>query len=145
MEVTYDLRTADGREAEAMRQIIELRRKELGETTAQCCKALAINILKSVRADTKVAIEKGDIKIQNVDSQYYPSWQRDKDCKLSKRVLRNGPNGNVVKEDRVCWDTKRYVKKEKYHTFAVSDKIGEGKVLEYLVVTKNERSAMRFA
>lgn len=144
IDLKFDLRTADGREIEAMQRVIELRRKELGETTAQACKALAINILKSVRADTAVANEnKADIYVTNVDSLFYPSFV--KDGKFHKRILRAGPNGAIVEPKRVCWNTGNYVKGEVYHTYTVVDKIGEGETMQYLVVSKDENSAKKFA
>lgn len=55
MEVTFDLKTPDGKTAEMMAKIIQTRGEELRETTKKSCVALAINILRSLRADTNVA------------------------------------------------------------------------------------------
>lgn len=57
MDITFDLQTPDGKNAEALAKIIEARRKELGETCRQSCVAIASNILRSLRAQTKVAKE----------------------------------------------------------------------------------------
>lgn len=88
-DISLDLRAEDGRTIDAMAQIIKTRARELGETTAQACAALAINVLKSIRAVTKVANEKSvNIEIKCVDGQYWPSWR--KRGKYSERVLRAG-------------------------------------------------------
>lgn len=141
---TIDLKTADGREADAMRKIIALRTKELGETTKQACKAIAINVLKSLRANTRVANEKiVDITITNVDSQYFPSWK--KDGKKHKRILRAGPNGAEITDKKVYWNTDKYRRGEVYHTFLITDNIGEDKKVEYLLVSYDENWAMKKA
>ena len=57
MEINFSLQTPDGKPAEALAQIIEARRRELGETTKQSCVAVASNILRSLRTETKVAKE----------------------------------------------------------------------------------------
>ena len=76
MEISFDLRTDRNEKADAMRRILETRSKELGYTTGQSCRALVINVLKPLRADTRVANENAPSKITVVesDSRYFPSW-----------------------------------------------------------------------
>lgn len=50
MELTFNLQTPDGRQAEVLAQVIEARKRELGETTKQSCVALAQTILRAIRA-----------------------------------------------------------------------------------------------
>ena len=57
MDITFDLQTPNGETAEALAKVVELRRQELGETTKQACVAVAVNVLRSLRAQTKVAKE----------------------------------------------------------------------------------------
>lgn len=144
MDVNLDLRTQDGRPATALAQIIELRRQELGETTRQACVAMAIGILRSIRAGTTVAKTKGDIKVTCVDSMYTPSFRRERGSQgknVSSRVLRAGKNGPVVTPAKVVWRTGKYVRGEDVHTYQVIDKIGPSKTYEYLLVISGGQSA----
>lgn len=143
INVTYDLKTAEGREAEALRSIIEMRKKELGETTAQACKAIAITVLKSLRADTPIAKTTPDILISYADSRYYPSWK--KVGKKAKRILRAGKNGAEVKPDKVVWLTKKYVKGEEYHTFQIFDVVSKERTIKYFIVAPSEKVALKAA
>ena len=57
--------TQDGRPAEALAKLIELRSKWLNETAEQSCAAVMIDILVSLRALTEVAKpNKKEINIQ---------------------------------------------------------------------------------
>lgn len=137
MDIKLDLKTSDGRPAEVLSQIIELRRQELGETTKQACVALTIGILKSIRAATTIAKTKGDIKVTCVDGTYTPSFKRDKGSKgknVSARVLRSGQNGPVVTPSKVVWKVGKYVRGESVHAYQVVDKVGPSKTYEYILV-----------
>lgn len=95
MELTFNLHGAKGESLDAIAKIIQLRTRQLGETTAESCKAVAINILKSIRANTKVANEKiKNITVTESDNKYFPSWKRV--GKKNVRILRSGQNGNEV-------------------------------------------------
>lgn len=137
MDIKLDLKTPDGRPAEVLSQIIELRSRELGETTKQACVALTIGILKSIRAATTVAKTKGDIKVTCVDDKYTPSFKREKGAKgknVSTRVLRSGQNGPEVSPSKVVWKTGKYVRGEVVHSYQVIDKISPEKTYEYILV-----------
>ena len=96
MQVDFDLRTADGKTADAMAKAIEARRKELGVTTGNACVALMLNILKTIKADTRLADEKrSKIQIANADAKYCPSWKRTGGGK-ARRILRSGKDGCEV-------------------------------------------------
>lgn len=135
--------------ASAISNIVQARTKELGETTEQACTALAINVLKSIRADSKTANTKGNIVVEDVTAQYYPSFSREKGAKgkkISTRVLRaGGKDGPVVQPDKVVWVCGNYVKGEKLFTFKVTDKRSEDKTFSYLMVCKSQKVAERHA
>lgn len=149
MELTFDLQTPDGKPAEALAKIIEARKRELGETTKQSCVALAQNILRAVRAQTKVANpSQMDISLTLADDKYFPSFKRDTGVKgknASKRVLRQGQNGPVVTPKKVFWKLGKYTKKQVAHSYEVQDKISDDKVIQYIIVTETEKKALRFA
>ena len=149
MEINFSLETPDGKPAEALAQIIEARRRELGETTKQSCVAVASNILRSLRAETKVAKESQmEISVKLADDKYYPSFRRDKGSKgkmVSQRVLRQGKNGPVVTPDKVVWRVGKYAKGEVIHSFEVVDKVSDQKEVKYIMVAKSEKDAMKYA
>ena len=149
MDITLDLTTPDGQTVDALARVIELRRRELGETTKQACVAMVINILRSLRAQTKVANEnKMDIKITEADSKYYPSFQREKGAKgkrVSKRVLRQGKDGAVIDPGRVIWRCEKYQKGEVLHSYEVEDRISEEKTVKYILVTNSMKDARTYA
>lgn len=149
VDLQFDLRMPDGSDAvSAMSRIIEKRTKELGETTAQSCTALAINIMKGIRASTKTANMKADITVTDVSGTYYPSWRRNKGAKgkkVSERVLRSGKDGAVIQKDKVMWLCGPYKKGEVLHTYEVVDKVAEGKEYKWLAVAESDRVARRHA
>lgn len=149
MEINFSLERPDGKPATALAQIIEARRRELGETTKQSCVAVASNILRSLRAETKVAKEgEMNISVRLADDRYYPSFKRDKGSKgkrVSKRVLRQGKNGPVVSPDKVIWRIGNYVKGEAIHSYEIEDKISDEKTIKYIMVTRSEKDATRYA
>lgn len=148
--ITFDLTDPNGTPAEqAVARIIAARTKELGEMTENACVALAINVLKSLRADTKLASLKTDITVEDVTGQYYPSFKRDKGKKgknISTRVLRaGGRNGAVVTPDKVMWLCGKYHKGEQLHTYKVTDNISQDEKFEYLVVAETMKKAEQHA
>lgn len=143
MEVS--LVTADGKDANALAQLIDLRRKELGETTAQACKALMQNVLRSLRAETLVA-NPNEMNIKVVLApDYTPSWKRDPGSKKSVRILRAGANGAEIKPERVVWNCGKYQKGEILYAFFVTDEIAPEKKFQYVVVSKDQKSAEKYA
>lgn len=128
-----------------MSQIIAKRKQELGETTKQSCVAMTINVLKSLRADTKVAKEKEktDLHITDVSDQFYPSFK--KIGGKAKRVLRSGKNGNVIMNSKVKWKCQKYFKGQKVYTFKVVDIIASDKKYEYLVVAEDSKIVREYA
>lgn len=149
MDITFDLTTPDGKPASALAKVIEARRRELGETTKQACVAMAIDILRSLRAETKVANEnKMDLKVQIADDKYYPSFVRKSGAKgknISSRVLRKGPNGPVVDDAKVVWILGKYVKGQVAHSFEVTDVVSKDKIIKYIVVAESQKNALQYA
>lgn len=149
-EITFDLTDPNGTPAEqAVARIVAMRTKELGETTENTCVALIINILKSLRADSKLASLKTNITVEDVTGQYYPSFKREKGSKgknVSTRVLRSGGrNGAVVTPDKVMWLCGKYHKGEKLHTYKVTDHIAQDEKFEYLAVAETQKKAEQHA
>lgn len=147
MEIS--LKTADGKPIEAMTKILQARSKELGETTKQACIAMATNILRSLRVQTKVANEnKMDLEITLADDKFYPSFARQKGSKgknISTRVLRHGQNGPVVQPEKVVWKIGKYVKGQIAHSYEVKDKISEDKTIQYIIVAESAEQAKNYA
>lgn len=143
--IRYDLTTLGGRDMNALLNTIAARKKELGETTKQACTAIAINCLKALRANTKVAKE-GGIKLQTEDitSSYTPSWKRQ--GKFNVRVFRAGEHGNEVKFDksvRVQWLVKagEMTNGVKCFTYKVTDNIADDKKLTIVFVARSKKEA----
>ena len=149
MELTYDLTTPDGKTAEIIATVIRARGQELKQTTKQSCVALAINILRSLRAQTAVAKEgTTDILVTDRSNEFTPSFTRKtgkKGKKVSERCLRSGKNGSVVKPEKVVWRTGKYRKGENYRTFGIQETVGQGKKIEYLLVCQSESKALQYA
>ena len=145
MKVDFDLKTADGKTADAMAKAIEARRKELGVTTGNACIALMLNVLKSLKADTRIADEKrSDIRVANADSKYCPSWKRTGGGK-ARRILRSGKDGCEVKPEKVVWQCGKYHKGEECHAYEVKDIVSDGKSLDYIIVCGGETEARKLA
>ena len=143
MEIS--LITEDGRDVSALFQLIELRKKELGETTKQSCLALTQNVLRSLRGQTKIADAKtADLKIQ-LASGYVPSWKREAGSKRSRRVLRAGIDGPEVNPDKVIWNVGKFTKGEELHAYTVVDQISPDKSYKYILVSKDYESAEKYA
>ena len=146
MDITFDLQTPDGKPAEVLAKVIEARRRELGETARQSCVAMASVILRSLRAQTKVAKEnKMDLTVSLADDRYYPSFKRDKGSKKARRILRAGQDGPEVTPDRVVWVVGKYVKGESVHSYEVVDKIAENKTDKYIAVAETKKTAKNYA
>lgn len=149
--ITFDLTAPDGQTPaeKFVARIVAMRTKELGETTEQACTALAINVLKSLRAATKVATLKTDISVEDVTQQYYPSFKRDKGKKgknISARVLRAGGKfGPILTPKSVIWLCGKYRKGEQLHTYKVIDHISKEDEIQYLVVAETQKKAEQHA
>ena len=145
MDINLDLQTSNGAPAQALAAIIEARRRELGETTMQSCIAMAEGILRSLRAQTKIANESKNVKlsVNDVSGQYVAGWKRE--GAKSKRVLRLGEHGSTVQSDKVIWKVGKYVKGEVVHVFKVVDSTADPKIDKYLLVTTDEKTAKDYA
>lgn len=134
---------------QALSHIVALRQKELGETAKQSCIAMAINVLRSLRAQTKIANEnKANISLRQSDDKYYPSFIKQKGVKgkrVAKRVLRQGQNGAVITPEKVIWRLPRYYKGQVAHSYEVEDRIADGKTIKYILVCESEKDAKKIA
>lgn len=149
-EISIDLTDPKGTPAEvAIQNIVRARTKELGETTENTCVALVINVLKSIRADSKLASLKTNITVEDVTGQYYPSFKREKGSKgrnVSKRVLRSGgKDGAVVTPEKVVWLCGKYRRGEQLHTYKVTDHISQDEKFQYLAVAETQKVAEQHA
>lgn len=144
LDISYDLTTADGQNPNVLAQIIQARTKELGETTQNACVAVAINILKSLRAQTKVAKpnETPHITMENVDGSFTPSWKGVKGGK-PRPCLRAGKDGAEITDAKVIWYVPKYVKGQVWHAYHVVDHVGVDKKYEYLIVALSEKDAFK--
>lgn len=89
-----------------------------------------------------------DITVRLSDDKYFPSFRRPKGAKgkrVSERVLRSGPNGPVVKPDKVVWRLDDYSKGQQAHSYEIEDKIGDGKTLKYIIVASSQAKATKCA
>lgn len=142
MDITLNLNSPNNGNAEAISKILEIRQKEFGECGKNACLAMALNILRSLRVQTKIANPSNmDISIQMVDGKYYVSWAGINGTPKRKRVIRRGINGPQISNEKVIWCLPKYYRGQIAHTYEVFDKIGE-KNLRYLIVAEDEKTAL---
>lgn len=147
IDLTFDLTTGSGGPVSVMQNIIAMRSKELSETTQDSCTAIAINILKSLRADTKVAKvnEKPTIRVQCIDSMCLPSW---KNVGKGKHVsiFRAGKNGGEVKPKlKVVHIEGKYHKGMVRHAYRITDEIAPNVSKKYIIVALSVKDAYDYA
>lgn len=129
---------------ERVRQLVNLRTQELGETTSQSIKAIVISILKALRARTKVAKEnKITLKTDDVTGQYLPSFYRQ--GAKTFPCFRDA-NGNRLLDDqfkgvKVIW-TAKGIPTNSLRTFKIVDEISDNKKLTFIVVAPSSKSAI---
>lgn len=69
--------TYEGKPIEVLEQLIEKRKELLGEAYRDAITATAITVLKSLRADTKIAKKKAPKSSYTVtDTGWYGGWER---------------------------------------------------------------------
>lgn len=89
-----------------------------------------------------------DVSVKLADDKYWPSFKRDKGSKgkkVSERVLRQGPDGPVVKPDKVVWRLGKYAKGQVAHSYEVEDKVSSDKTIKYIIVCSSEKEALKTA
>jgi len=108
-------------------------------------KALMQNVLRSLRSETKIANpNEMNIKI-SIAPNYTPSWKRVPGGKKSVRILRAGVDGAEVNPERVVWNCGKYQKGETLYAFFVVDEIAPEKKFQYILVSKDQKSAEKYA
>lgn len=139
LDLTYDLSTGDGRDLDILKQTIELRKKELGNTTKQSVIAIAINTLKSLRRDTKVANEnKGNIEIKDLSDKYIISFAGIKGSKKRKLAIRDNAGNSITLKQKIV-PYSQNIKTAKI--FAVTDYITDDKKIQYVIIADSSELA----
>ena len=143
--VQYSM-SANGHDASVLQSVIEARRRELGETTRNAAVATAIQIVKSLRANTKVA-NPDDMNVTVKEaSQFYVGWE--KVGGNPRRCVRLGSRqGTKISASSFVNLAGRYQKGEAVKAYAVND-IVEGakeKTQRYIILSQEEEKAREYA
>lgn len=143
--IEYSL-TANGHDVSYLQNVIEARKKELGETSQQAATATAIQVLKSLRANTKVANPKDMNLTVKKSNQFFVGW-KTKGKRRSRCVRIGSPKGQEINSKSVKDIAGLYIKGEKVTVYSVVDIVeGSKKRSEhYLILAKVEKDAMDFA
>ena len=118
--------TFDGKPLSVLSELIAKRGEILGETVSHAVKATAITVLKSLRADTRIAPRKASQKSFHIsDTGFVGSWER-KGGKI-RRVVRtsNARNAAKVSIHPVNLAGQRYEKGESVKVFKIMPTHGE--------------------
>jgi hypothetical protein len=138
--------TANGHDVSVLHSIIEARRKELGETTKQAATATAIQVVKSIRANTRIADPDAmDVKVRKSDS-YVVSWR--KVGGKNERCIRLGSHsGAVVSIKSVVDLLGGYVKGQVANVYSVLDIVKGSKKSSrhYIVLASDMKTATEYA
>jgi len=145
MNVNYRM-TANGRDVSVLKAVIEARRRELGETTRQAATATAIQVLRSIRANTRIADPDAmNVKVTK-SSGYTVGWK--KEGGFSKRCIRLGSKtGPYVSQKSMIDLCGKYVKGETADVYSVVDVVEGSKErsVHYLVLAKDRKTAEEYA
>lgn len=147
MTLKYELASGDNKTIDYIQAIIEARRKELGQTTIEACKAIAINFLTALKTQTRMPkpSEKLSYKLTDmtgtlVIGTYTEGGKRH-------RCLRHGKNGNrLIDPKHIRWLVK-LCRKVKYKVYKIEETSGyEGKNKDkwYYVVCKTKQHAVNY-
>ena len=140
--VTITATTDKGEPLSALSRVIESRVRELGESTRNATVATAINVLKSLRSDTRVARDKSVFvsvtEVKNVISSFTTG---------RRRCLRIGTErGARVTGRRAVYLVGRRLKNVEERVYLVRDKSKSGKRDEdYYIVAHDRTSAEEYA
>lgn len=109
---TVECRTADGRTLEELAKLIEKRAEVLNQTAEQSCIAIAITVMKSLRAGTVksrgrvksvVANINGDLQISVVECADMCVGFKTVGGTRKPCVRRGGKHGPIVNDRRIWW------------------------------------------
>lgn len=112
--------TANGHDVSYLQNIIEARKRELGETTKQAATATAIQVLKSLRADTKVANPR-DMNLTVRESKGFVVGWKTKGKRRSRCVRIGNAKGAEVNSSSVKDIAGLYFKGEIVKVYSVVD------------------------
>lgn len=144
--ITYDLRTDRGEPISVLQQVIELRRKELGETARNAAVATAITVVKSLRASTVIAnASKMDLHVSE-EPRYFVSWKSVGGRR--RRIVRMGNRKGLEVASKSLVDIAgAYQKGEELKVYSVVDMVrgSKEKTARYLVIARDQKSAVSFA
>lgn len=145
VSVTYEM-SANGRDVGYLQNAIDARRRELGETTAQAATATAIQVLKSIRANTKVANPR-DMDLTVREAKGFVVGWKTKGKRRSRCVRIGNVRGPEVSSGSVRDIAGMYFKGENVKVYSVIDMVeGSKKRTErYLVLSKTEKDANEYA
>ena len=140
MDINISAQTQDGHTLQQFSNLIEMRKKWLGETSIDSVSACALNILTSLRALTKIA-NPNKTKIEIVDLpglkfSFYFDGGRKKPCLRFGKARFTPPHGTRVRYVSIKKNAKPY--EFKYTA-------PNGKVIKYILVVNTSSDAKREA
>lgn len=140
MDVDISAQTQDGHTLQQFSQLIEMRRKWLGETSIDSTSACALNVLTSLRVLTKIANpNKTKIEITDLPGlkfSFYFNGVRKCPCLRFGKARFTPPHETRVRYVSIDKNAKPY--EFKFTT-------PKGKVIKYILVTNTENDAKRVA
>lgn len=145
MNVNYTM-TANGQDVSVLSSVIEARRRELGETTRQAASATAIQVMRSIRANTLVADPDAmDVKVRKSDA-YVVGWKKDGGRNV--RCVRVGSERGLVVAMKSMIDLcGKYVKGQVANVYSAVDYVEGAKERSshYIILAQDEKTARKFA
>lgn len=146
MKASATLTTDDGRSLEVLNRLVQERQKALKEDCSKAVIATAINILVSLRADTRKAPLKGRKSMYRLElTNYVASWERVGG--KTHRVVRNCRRGSVNREVTAhCRNVagQRYIRGENVKVYKATLLNQNMKRREYYTFAKNEKQARQY-
>lgn len=140
----------NGKTLDVLQELIAKRNAALRETTAASVVATAINILRSLRTDTRVADPKraGDFLTVVESANYDAGWYSDGTSR-HRCVRSKGVHGPVVMRSGFVNIAGRHVPGETPHVYVVVDmagsQVGKNMQRRYFVIAKNLKDAKDYA
>lgn len=150
--ITINAKTIDGRTLEELGRAVELRRRSLGETTANAAVATMIRALESIRAKTRVANPKkhtGGVAVAKAPG-VFPGYKRDGG--FDRRCLRVGPDRKAAEYHgprKVVNIAGRYISGEHVEAFLVTEIHSKdpktAKPIQFYVIARSIEDAREYA
>ena len=118
LKVTYE-----GKPLEVLNALIERRSRQLGQNMVNAVAATMVNVLRSVRSDTRNALTRKTFDIVIEDTGWYGGFSYHK----RKRVVRQGVSPyapEVALEKHIVWLTFDKPRQSECHIYKVTDDRG---------------------